>query len=393
MLISILQFSMVAQLPLAQAGQLLLVMGISFAVITLISSTYRFHRMIQLSEEALTTVEDCNDFFFIQVTRYLSKINRVSSGFGVFIVQFSTEMPDKRCVQEEVLNVLKKIVRSADDKVCLFRDDCVAAIIDTEESNIPAMAQRMMLDLKKIITTVSSVNAFRAGVSSFPAHGLSTQQMIDAATSALETVSFENPLPFCMAPLPVDPESEKPAGEVGALVREDKRSVIDSLTGVLSPNVVGSYMRKYLADIRHKKQPATLLCVGINRIDQIIKMHGEPAADNVIAGVGKVLQRATRDSDLIGRYHRDDFLILAPCTLQQGEMIAARLREAVQKEVFISGDKRIKTSVSIGITAHPEHGRNLRDLFRGAYRALEVVRDWNTAACLVYDPAQHAKKD
>ncbi len=393
MLSSILQFSPVAQLPLAQAGQLLLVMGISFAVIALVCSTYRFHRMIQLSEEALTTVEDCNDFFFIQVTRYLSKINRVSSGFGVFIVQFVAGTPDKRCVQREVLRVVKKIVRDADDKVCLFRDDCVAVIIDTEESNVPDMSQRMALDLKKVILTVPSVTAFRAGVSSFPAHGLSTQQIIDTATNALETVSFENPLPFCVAPLPTDIKNEKPAGEVGELAREDKRSVIDSLTGVLSPNVVGSYMRKYLADIRHKKQPATLLCVGINRIDQIIKMHGEPAADNVIAGVGKVLQRVTRDCDLIGRYHRDDFLILAPCTLQQGEMIAVRLREAVQKEIFISGEKRIKTAISIGITAHPEHGRNLRDLFRGAYRALEVVRDWNTAACLVYDPVLHAKKD
>jgi len=393
MLSSILQFSPVAQLPLAQAGQLLLVIGISFAVITLISSTYRFHRMLQLSEEALTTVEDCNDFFFVQVTRYLSKINRVSSGFGVFVVQFVAETPDKRRVQEEMLGVLKKIVRDAHDKVCLFRDDCVAAIIDTDESTVPEMAQRITLDLKKNIGSVPSVKTFRAGVSSFPAHGLSTQQIIDTATQALETGSFENQLPFCLAPWPADNENRKPEGEAVALAHEDKRSAIDSLTGVLSSAAVGSYMRKYLADIRQRKQSATLLCVGINRIDQIIKLYGEPAADDVIAGVGKVLQHVTRDSDLIGRYHRDDFLILAPCTLKQGEMVAVRLREAVQKTVFISGEKRIKTSVSIGITAHPEHGRNLRDLFRGAYRALEVVRGWNTAACLVYDPALHAKKN
>ena len=393
MLSSILQFSPVAQLPLAQAGQLLLVIGISFAVITLISSTYRFHRMLQLSEEALTTVEDCNDFFFVQVTRYLSKINRVSSGFGVFVVQFVAETPDKRRVQEEMLGVLKKIVRDAHDKVCLFRDDCVAAIIDTDESTVPEMAQRITLDLKKNIGSVPSVKTFRAGVSSFPAHGLSTQQIIDTATQALETGSFENQLPFCLAPWPADNENRKPEGEAVALAHEDKRSAIDSLTGVLSSAAVGSYMRKYLADIRQRKQSATLLCVGINRIDQIIKLYGEPAADDVIAGVGKILQHVTRDSDLIGRYHRDDFLILAPCTLKQGEMIAVRLREAVQKTDFISGEKRIKTSVSIGITAHPEHGRNLRDLFRGAYRALEVVRGWNTAACLVYDPALHAKKN
>lgn len=397
MLSSILQFSPIAQLPLAQAGQLLLVTGISFAVITLINSTYRFHRMIQLSENELTTIEDCNDFFFIQVTRYLSKINRTSSGFGVFIVQFLTEVPSKRGIQEKLLNELKKIVRGTDDKVCLFRDDCVAAIIDTEETNIPAVAERILIDLKKASTTLFGVSAFRIGVSNFPMHGINTQQLINSATDALETINFESPLPFCIAPAPAPIsdalEKEETTREIGELSREDKNAAIDPLTGVLKPAAVGSYMRKYLDEIRRKKEPAVLFCVGINRIDQIIQLHGEAVADDVITGVSKVLRRITRDCDLIGRFHRDDFLILAPCTLQQGQLIATRLREAVQKEIYISEEKRIKTSVSIGITSHPEQGRNLRKLFGCAYRALEIIREWNTTACLVYDPVQHAKKE
>ncbi len=393
MLSSILQLSAAAQLPLAQAGQLLLVVVVSFAVITLISSTYRFHRMIQLSETALTTVEDCDDFFFVQVTRYLSKINRTASGFGVFIVQFRTGAPNKRRVQEDLLNELKKYVRNADDKVCLFRDDCVTAIIDSEETNMPAVAQRITADLKKVASAVSGVNVFRVGISSFPMHGATTQQLIDTATGALETAGFEDPLPFRIAPAQETTKMEKTSGEIGALSREDKNAALDPLTGVLKPTVVGSYMRKYLDEIRRQKKPAVLLCIGINRIDQIIQLHGEAAADDVIAGVSKVLQRLTRDCDLVGRFHRDDFIVLSPCTLQQGQMIATRLREAAQKEVFISGGKQIKAAVSIGITAHPQHGRNLRTLFSGAHRALEVVRDWNTTACLVYDPAQHAKKD
>jgi diguanylate cyclase (GGDEF)-like protein len=387
-----LQPLLIAQLPLAQAGQLLLVMGISFAIITLISSTARFHQMIQMDESALLTAEACNDFFFIQVTRYLSKINRVSSGFGVLIVQFVTGETDKRNVQKELLAALKAVTRKTNDKACLFRDDCVAAIIDTEEKNVPAVAQRITDDLKKAAATLSGINAFRIGVSSFPLHGLNTQTLIDSATSALETVGFDSPQPFCIAPSPdAAAENENTPEVIGELGRQDKNAALDPLTGVLKPAVVGSYMRKYLFEIRRKKEPTALFCVGINRIDQIISLHGEQAADDVIAGVAKTLQSLTRDCDLIGRYHRDDFVVLIPCTLQQGEMIATRLREAVQKEVFISGSKRIKTAVAIGITAMPEHGRNLRDLFGGAYRALEVIRGWNTTACLVYDPAQHRK--
>lgn len=392
MLLPVLQLLPIAQLPLAQAGQLLFVIGISFAIITLISSTYRFYQLIQLDESALTSIEHCNDFFFIQVTRYLSKINRTSSGVGVLIMQFYTEEPDKQKIQKELLNALKNTIRNTSDKVCLFHDDCVAAIIDSEEENVPAVALRITTELKTFMAS-TSINRFRAGVSIFPMHGLSTQLVIDAATNALETVAFDNPLPFCIAPPPVVTEENTTTPEtIGELSQQDKNAALDPLTGVLRPGIIGSYIRKYLAEIRQQKKSAALLCVGINRIDQIIQLHGEPAADDVIAGVSKILQILTRDCDLIGRYHRDDFMILAPCTLQQGEMIATRLREAVQKEVFISGNKRIKAAVSIGIAMHPEHGRNLRDLFRGAYRALEVLRNWNTTACLVYDPAKHTEK-
>ncbi len=382
------------QLPMAEAGQLLLVVGLSFAIITLISSTSRFHKMIQLGEDELTSLDDCNDFFFIQVTRYLSKINRASSGFIIFIIQFRTDQPELRPVQEEMLQGLRGIIRKSCDKACLFREDCVAAIIDTEEGETDMMVSRMAIDLKQLVKNLPDVSAFRGGVSSFPLHGQHSQLVIDAATDTLEQADFESDLPICIARVPeqeFEEETEEP-DEIGEISREDKNAALDPLTGVLKPASVGSYFRKYMLEIRRKKEPAAVLCVGINRIDNIISLHGEEAADSVIAGVSKILQQLTRNCDLIGRYHRDDFLVLATCTLEQGEMIGLRMRDAVQKEVFLFEGKSIKTSIAIGITGHPEHGKNLRELFRGAYGTLQIIRNWNTSSCLVYDPIQHDKK-
>lgn len=380
------------QLPMAEAGQLLFVTGISFAIITLIASTARFHKMIQLGEDELISTEDCNDFFFIQVTRYLSKINRSTTGFLVLIIQFRTDRTDQRPVQETMLQELKQVVRISCDKACLFREDCVAAIIDAEEEKAADVAKRIVDDLKNSLEALPEVSTFRAGASAFPLHGLNTQLIIDTATEALEQVSFESERPFLLAPPPELEEEEDVPEEIGELSREDKNSALDPLTGVLKPAAVGSYMRKYLLEIRRKREPASVLCVGINRIDNIIHLHGEEAADSIIASVGKLLQQVTRDCDLIGRYHRDDFLILAPCTLEQGEMIGIRIREAVQKETFLFEGKPLKTSVGVGVTGHPEHGKNLRELFRGAYGTLEIIREWNTSSCLVYNPAEHDKK-
>jgi len=396
MLSAALQPVMIAQLFWADAGLLLLVTGIAFAGITLLISTTRFHRMVRLRETDLVTTEDRDNFFAIQITRYLSKINRTSSGFGVFIVQLSAESSDLTRVQKELLSRLKGVIRNTSDQTCLFHEDCVALIIDTEEEHIARVTRRIVEDLKTLTAEIHGLRQFRVGVGSFPMHGLNTQTLISAAFNALQAADFGSAWPFHIAPRPGEESSsavrETDPGEIGELSKEDKNSAIDPLTGVLKPAVVESYMRKYLSEIRRKKESAALLCIGINRLHDIIELYGETAADEVTAGVSKVIQRLIRNTDLIGRYHRGDFMVLAPCTLQNGEKIAVRLREAVQKELFLSAGKRIKTSLSIGITAYPEHGRTLRDLFRGAYRALEVVRSWNTSSCLIYDPAQHSMK-
>ena len=383
----------IMQLPLLQAGQLLLVIGIAFAIITLIASTTRFHRMIQFSEEELQTLDDVNNFFFIQVTRYLSKINRKSSGFGVLIIQFKTDPSALRPVQEQMLHLLPEWSRDEIDTTCMFHEDCIATIVDTEEENVETVARRITRDLTEQIKGIPAITAFRVGASAFPMHGLTSQDLIDTATKAAEAASYETGLPVHTSPPPEDAKEKAPEPDAsGEISKKEKQSHIDPLTGVLKSTSIASYMRKYLADLRQKRQPAAVLCVGINRIGNIINLHGEEAADTVIAGISEVIQRLTRDSDLIGRYHRDDFLVLAPCTLEQGEMIAIRLREAVQKEVFLFDGKRIKASISVGISGHPEHGRTLRELFGKAFTALEIVREWDTSSCLAFDPAKHAKK-
>lgn len=380
------------QLPLFQAGQLLLVTGIAFALITLICSTVRFHTMIKASGDKLNSLEDRNNFFFIQVARYLSKINRESSGFGIILVQFQSDAPDRLAIQKELSRHLQDRVRSTCDISCLFNDDCVAAILDAEEEFVPAAATRIVQELQAAVASSPDIHAIRAGVSSFPRHGLNSQLLIDTASRMLESARFNDALPLHLDPEEHSEQDGEESEESAELSKRDKNASIDPLTGVLKPEAIGSFMRKYLADIRQKKEPAASLCIGINRIDHIISLHGEDAADAVIAGVCDVFKRLTRDSDLIGRFRRTDFFILATCSLKDSELIATRLREAVQNEVILFKGKRLKTSISIGIAGHPEHGRALRHLFEGSHAALEVIRGWETSSCLVYNPAEHKPK-
>jgi len=382
----------ISQIPLGNAGQILLVTGISFAVITLITSTYRFHRMIQLEESDLATIENLNDFFFIQITRYLSKINRKSTAFGIVIFQFETEEAEKRPVQEVLLEQFKSRVREETDKLCLFREDCIGLIIDADESDLPAVTDRLKTKAARVLDTVPEIVLLRGGAGYFPAHGITTQGIINAAVTAMEKSPFQTPPTIHTAEVEVPEEEKKETPEkIGELTREDRGSALDPLTGVLKAGVLGSYMRKYLAEMRRKKEPVTMLCVGISRIEHIEKLHGAEAVDAVIAGISRILQRLTRESDLIGRYQPHEFMVMCPCTIEQGENIAVRLRNAVRSETFQVDSKRIKTQISIGLAVCPEHGRNLPALFKASYRALEVLSEWDTASSLVYNPEKHGE--
>ncbi len=387
---------LLAQFPLVEAGQFLLVVAISFLLITIIVSTYRFHHMVQIDETDLDTVGDCNHFFFVQVTRYLSKIERISSGFAVIIVQFTTESSDDRTVQKKLLKQLSGAVRSHPvDKVCRFNEDCIGLIISVEKATIELFIKHIVTHLKQIIINVPEINSWRAGMSHFPQHGITTKTIIDTACQAMETVDLLSDTPLCLAPLPekeLRGEEEPPFNENEESGLEKRNFALDPLTGVIKPSAIGSYMRNYFMEIRRQKKEAAIFFVGINRIDRIIELYGQLAANKVIAGVSEIIQQVTRETDLIGRYDRENFLMLIPCIRSQSELIAARLRVAVQKKTLLFENKRIKVTISIGISIYPDHGRKFKNILFCAFHALKTVQDWNTSACLVYDPTYHIKK-
>lgn len=377
--------SPIAQLPMAEAGQLLLIGVAMFVLITLIASMVRFHRMLELDESELGTPEQCDDFFFVQVTRFVSKISRSANGFTLLLLQFRTHESDVRSVQSQVFKTLSRVVRRDEDPVSPVHTDCIGVLINTDEDHTERAATRLAASLEPLLRKNPDVTGWRIGISTFPLHGPGSQALIDNAEKALSEAGWDPSDRVRIAPPPED-AIEEGGGEPGETPREElsRSSTIDPLTGVLKPRVTGSYMRKYLAELRQKKRPACVLCIETNRLDQIRALHGETAVDEVLVTVSQILQRLTRDADLIGRLDGGLFIVLAPCELGDGERIAKRLREAVQKETIAVSGRRIKTSISVGISAYPDHGRLMRELAPRAMDALNTVRSWKTSACLVY---------
>jgi diguanylate cyclase (GGDEF)-like protein len=91
------------------------------------------------------------------------------------------------------------------------------------------------------------------------------------------------------------------------------------------------------------------------------------------AAVGDVAASIMRDSDFVGRYGGEEFVVLLPKTGVEGAVVVAEmLRAAIQAVRVASVDRAL--SASFGIAVIPDHAGDAGSLLRSADRALYAAK-------------------
>ena len=384
--------------------------AVSFVIIAVISSHYRFLHIVRKAED--TEPEEMGasaaDVLRAQLARYLSHCKRKGTSFCISLIQVNNPRLQVR-LDSPFIRTLKQMVRH-DDITCVYDSQTAALITEAEPEDAEPILSRV---LERVAANCqgASLERLRAGVSSYPGHGLAGTELLSVAKEALENTSAEQPffLPEIIgvdeADADADAEATEPeaadesadeeiideAEEKGTLTWMDRRkqSMLDDLTGVLKPSAVSAYMQRMMSDLRHKKKAAALFCIGINNIEHIARIHGEEAMNDILVGISKILQESVRATDLIGRHEKYAFLILAQVSLRDAEIIGKRISTLVQQSEIVSGVKKLRTTITLGVAAYPEHGRNLHLLYVAGQKVLDYNRKNDIRAYAVYDPEIH----
>src|SRR6266508_3727355 len=80
--------------------------------------------------------------------------------------------------------------------------------------------------------------------------------------------------------------------------------------------------------------------------------HGHPKGDEVLASVGATLQATLRESDFVGRYGGEEFIMILPATGREAAEVAERV------------------TASFGVAVFPDDASDATHLVRNADRAL-----------------------
>jgi diguanylate cyclase (GGDEF)-like protein len=115
--------------------------------------------------------------------------------------------------------------------------------------------------------------------------------------------------------------------------------------------------------------PLTAALVDLDHFKQINDTYGHGRGDEVLAAAADAMRAAVRESDFVGRYGGEEFLILLPETDLSGGLAAAEtVRAAIAAVTLTSVDRAV--TASIGVAVLPEDGTDAETLVRNADRAL-----------------------
>jgi diguanylate cyclase (GGDEF)-like protein len=165
----------------------------------------------------------------------------------------------------------------------------------------------------------------------------------------------------------------------------------DGLTSLLNKRaMLDSGAQKIAAAARFGRRLA-LLIVDIDHFKRVNDTYGHDVGDLVIRGLGDVLKRQKRTTDVVARFGGEEFVVLCEQTDEKGAMLLAeRIRDELGKTIFRAPRGALSVTCSIGIAIFPESGSDWDSLFRAADEALYVSKRSGRNRCTTARPRKAA---
>jgi diguanylate cyclase len=130
----------------------------------------------------------------------------------------------------------------------------------------------------------------------------------------------------------------------------ENMSRVDGLTGLCNRHFwEEQFIMEYKRDKR-SKSPSALIMIDIDNLKKVNDVYGHLAGDEVIKALASVIKKATRETDIAGRYGGEEFAIILPDTpIANVEFVAERIRRLVEKYTVVYDEINIKFTISLGI--------------------------------------------
>lgn len=140
----------------------------------------------------------------------------------------------------------------------------------------------------------------------------------------------------------------------------------DSLTALFNRGYVDDRLAIELGRARRYGKLLTIAVIDADHFKALNDAHGHPVGDLVLQKIGAILRESCRQSDTVGRYGGEEFVVLLPETdIETAQRKVEYLRDLVARtpiELGATGE-RVQITISAGLASFPQDGQAAAELF------------------------------
>ncbi len=165
----------------------------------------------------------------------------------------------------------------------------------------------------------------------------------------------------------------------------------DRLTGLPNRLSLEQRVDETIDDARRDDRRFALLFVDLDRFQAINDSLGHGVGDELLREVALRLQDTLRAGDVIARPGGDEFIVLLPRVVHEGEVesVAQRLLRALARPVSVRG-RELFVNASVGAAIFPDHGRDAEAIVAHADAAMYRAKKLGGNRFALYDRSMGA---
>jgi diguanylate cyclase (GGDEF)-like protein len=144
----------------------------------------------------------------------------------------------------------------------------------------------------------------------------------------------------------------------------------DSLTGLLKHSLIKEEVEKELARCRRSGHRSCVVMLDLDHFKTVNDTWGHSQGDIVIRTLANLLRNRLRETDMIGRYGGEEFLVVLPeCDVSAAKDLIRGIGESFSELSFVAGESSFQVTFSAGI-AEINDFTNGEDALNAADQAL-----------------------
>lgn len=126
-----------------------------------------------------------------------------------------------------------------------------------------------------------------------------------------------------------------------------EQSLTDGLTRVKNHRALMSYLEDEMKKADESKAQLSIALFDIDDFKKVNDNYGHVSGDKVLVEIASIMQKNTREGDMLGRYGGEEFMIIFKDTdLEYARIVSERIRKAIADHSFEAG---MRVTVSGGI--------------------------------------------